>query len=97
MRVQSCEVNPAMARLLDSTPTTASPAKRAIPVLTSGRRAAYSDPKTRSRTISAATTPITVLEDDAGLVEAAMEPTTSTCRLGEFGALARFTRLVASA
>ena len=45
----------------------------------------------------AATTPMSVLEVDVGLVEAATGPTTSTCSAGEFGALARLTNWVASA
>ncbi len=86
-----------MLTALDSIPTTASPDMRAMAVLSSGSSAGRTDPKNRSRMIRAATTPIRVLDDEAGLVDAAIAPTTSTCRVGEFGARARRTSWVASA
>src|SRR5216684_4549126 len=97
MRMHSCEVNEAMLTLLDSIPTTASPAVSAMPVLSSGRSAGRTALKKMSRMTRAATTPTRVLDVEEGLVDAATEPTTSTCRAGEFGARARFTSWVASA
>ena len=75
-------MNEAMLTLLDSIPTTASPAVSAMPVLSSGSSAGSTALKNRSRMTRAATTPMRVLDDEAGLVDAAMAPTTSTCRAG---------------
>ena len=77
--------------------TTPSPAVSAMPVLISGSSAGSTAPKNSSRMTSAPRTPISVLDEDAGLVEAATAPTTSICRTGEFGARASFTNLAASA
>ena len=95
--MHSWEVNEAMLTVLDSIPTTASPAVSAMPVLSSGSSAGSTAPKNSSRMTRAATTPMRVLDEEAGLVDAATAPTTSTCRVGEFGARARFTNWVASA
>src|ERR1700722_2789482 len=97
MRVHSCEVNDAMLKLLESTPMIESADIRAMAVLRSGSRAGRMDPKTNSRMMRAATTPMIVLDEDDGLVDPAMAPTTSTCRFDEFGARARLTNLLASA
>src|SRR5712691_681906 len=97
MRVHSGKVNEAMLRELESIPTTASPAVSAIPVLSSGISAGRTELKKMSRMTRAATTPTKVLDDELGLVDAATGPTTSTCRVGEFGARARFTSWCASA
>src|SRR5258708_32674659 len=79
MSVQSCGVTPAIESLVDSTPITDSAASSEMPVATSGRSAASSDPKTISKTIIAAPTPTSVLDCDDGLVDAATGPRTSTC------------------
>src|SRR5258708_37116221 len=97
MGVDCCEVRGAGLTGWDRFPPTASPDMRAMAVLSSGSSAGRTDPKNRSRMIRAATTPIRVLDDEAGLVDAAIAPTTSTCRVGEFGARARRTSWVASA
>src|SRR5258708_6960940 len=91
------DVNEAMVIELDSIPTTAIPEIRAMPALSRGSRAGRMAPKKMSRMMRAATTPMTVLDEEVGLVEAAIAPTTLTCRLGEFGARARWTSWVASA
>jgi hypothetical protein len=67
-----------MLMLLDSIPTTASPEMRAMPALSSGSNAGRTAPKKMSRMMSAAITPMRVLDELAGLVEAATAPTTST-------------------
>src|SRR5260221_12628899 len=90
-------VTDARLRVLDSIRTTASPEMRAMAVLSSGSSAGRTAPKKMSRMTRAATTPMRVLEDEEGLVDAATAPTTSTCRAGEFGARARCTSWVASA
>src|ERR1700676_2228630 len=87
MRVHSWKVNEAMLTLLDSIPTTASPAVSAMPVLSSGSSAGSTELKKMSRMTRAATTPMRVLDDDElGLVDAATAPTTSTRGGGEVGA-----------
>jgi hypothetical protein len=71
-----------MLTVLDSIPTTASPEVRATAVLRSGSSAGRTELKKMSRMTRAATTPMRVLDDEVGLVEAATAPTTSTCRVG---------------
>ncbi len=95
--MHSWEVNEAMLTVLDSIPTTASPAVSAMAVLTNGSSAGSTAPKNSSRMIKAAPTPMRVLDEEAGLVDAATAPTTSTWRADEFGARARFTNRLASA
>src|SRR5271166_392025 len=95
--MHSWGVKEAMVMVWDSIPTTASPEISAMAALSRGSSAGRIAPKKISRMMSAAITPMMVLDDEAGLVDAAMEPTTSICRLGEFGARARWTSSVASA
>src|SRR5260221_13330253 len=97
--MQRWEVKWAMLAVLDSNPTTASPETRATAALSSGSNAGRMAPKKMSRMTRAAITPMRVLlDDEVEMVDAAIEPTTSTCRrVCEFGARARFTSWVASA
>jgi hypothetical protein len=95
--MHSWEVNDAMVIELDSMAITPSAAVSAMPVLTSGSSAGSTEPKNSSKMTRAATTPMSVLDDEAGLVDAATAPTTSTWRAGEFGARASCTSRVASA
>src|SRR5258708_7390404 len=99
MRMHSWEGKLAMLTVLDSIPTTASPETRATAALSSGSNAGRMAPKKMSRMTRAAITPMRVLlDDEVEMVDAAIEPTTSTCRrVCEFGARARFTRLGGSA
>ena len=97
MRMHSWEVNEAMLSELDSMLTTDRPLTRATAVPRSGSRAGSSAPKNSSSTTSAAATPMNVLEEEVGLVDAATLPTTSTCRCAEFGDRAVLTNVVASA
>ena len=97
MRMQSWEVNEAMLTELDSMLTTDRPETRAMAVPSSGSSAGRTAPKNSSSTTSAAATPMRVLEEEAGLVDAATSPTTSTWRRAEFGERAVLTNVVASA
>src|SRR6266481_5353350 len=97
MRMHSWQVKEAMLMELDSIPTTASAEMSAMAALSRGSSAGRMAPKKMSRMMRAAITPMTVLDEEVGLVDAAMAPTTSTCSLGEFGARARCTSWVASA
>src|ERR1700748_2398078 len=97
MRMQSWEVNEAMLIELDSMLTTERPATRATAVPSSGSSAGRIAPKNSSGAPSAAATPMKVLEEEGGLVDAATFPTTSTLRCAEFGARAVLTNWVASA
>src|SRR3984893_3424682 len=82
---------------LDSMLTTERPATKATAVPSSGSSAGRIAPKNSSSTTSAAATPMKVLEEDVGLVDAATLPTTSTWRCAEFGARAVLTNWVAAA
>src|SRR6266568_3749381 len=97
MRMHSWEVKEAMLIELDSMLTTDRPATRATAVPISGSRAGSTAPKNSSSTTRAAATPMKVLDDEAGLVDAATSPTTSTWRRAEFGERAVLTNWVASA
>src|SRR5258705_10529491 len=96
MRMQSCDVKPAIVIEFDRTPISQSATASGMAVDRSGRSAANSDPKTRNRTTRAAATPNNVLFEDDGFVDAATSPRTSTCRLAPFELRAASTNVVAS-
>src|SRR5882724_4933550 len=97
MRRQSCDVKLAIVKVFDSASTTERAANNASPVDSRGSTADRTEPKTKSRTISAPTMPNIVPLEDDGLVDAATSPRTSTWRPLPFAARAVLTKVAAAA